>query len=129
MPAKMVQFLSLDEVLAIQEALVDRFGGIGGVRDLGLLESALFRPRTGYYRDLVEMAAALFESLIMNHPFFDGNKRVAFFATDVFLRLNGYKIKVEAQEGHTFLIGLLERGECTFQNLEPWIRRLLVPKK
>jgi death-on-curing protein len=125
----MVQFLSLDEVLAIHESLVDRFGGIGGVRDLGLLESALFRPRTGYYRDLVEMAAALFESLIMNHPFFDGNKRVAFFATDVFLRLNGYKIKVEAQEGHTFLIGLLERGECTFQNLEPWIRRLLVPKK
>jgi death on curing protein len=125
----MVQFLSLDEVLAIQESLVDRFGGIGGVRDLGLLESALFRPRTGYYRDLVEMAAALFESLIMNHPFFDGNKRVAFFATDVFLRLNGYKIKVDGQEGHTFLIGLLERGECTFQNLEPWVRRLLVPEK
>jgi death-on-curing protein len=125
----MVQFLSLDEVLAIHESLVDRFGGIGGVRDLGLLESALFRPRTGYYRDLVEMAAALFESLIMNHPFFDGNKRVAFFATDVFLRLNDYRIKVEAQEGHTFLIGLLDRGECTFQNLEPWIRRLLVPKK
>jgi death-on-curing protein len=125
----MVQFLSLDEVLAIHESLVDRFGGIGGVRDLGLLESALYRPQTGYYRDLVEMAAALFESLIMNHPFFDGNKRVAFFATDVFLRLNDYKIKVEAQEGHAFLIGLLERGECTFQNLEPWIRRLLVPKK
>ena len=125
----MVQFLSLDEALAIHESLVERFGGIGGVRDLGLLESALYRPRTGYYRDLAEMAAALFESVIMNHPFFDGNKRVAFFATDVFLRLNGYKIRVEAQEGHAFLIGLLERGECTFQNLEPWIRRLLVPKK
>jgi death-on-curing protein len=71
------------------------------------------------------MAAALFESLIMNHPFIDGNKRVAFFAADVFLRLNGYKIKVDPQEGHAFLIGLLDRGECNFENLEPWIRRLL----
>ncbi len=50
------------------------------------------------------------KSLIMNHPFIDGNKRVAFFATDVFLRLNGYKIKVGTIEGHTFLIGLLDRG-------------------
>lgn len=53
--------------------------------DKGLLESALFRPQAGYYNDLAEMAAALFESLIMNHAFVDGNKRVAFFATDVFL--------------------------------------------
>jgi death on curing protein len=129
LPDKIVQFLSVDEVLAIHEALVNRFGGIGGVRDLGLLESALYRPRTGYYHDLVEMAAALFESLIMNPPFIDGNKRVAFFATDVFLRLNGYKIKVDPQEGHSFLVGLLNRGECTFENLEPWIRGLLVPEK
>jgi len=62
-------------------------------------------------------------------PFIDGNKRLAFFATDVFLRLNGYKIKVDPQEGHTFLVGLLNRGECTFENLKPWIRRLLVPEK
>ena len=75
------------------------------------------------------MAAALFESLIMNHPFIDGNKRVAFFATDVFLRLNGYKIKVDPQEGHTFLVSLLDRSECNFENLEPWIRRLLVREK
>lgn len=128
LPDRIVQFLSVDEVLAVHESLVDRFGGIGGVRDLGLLESALYRPRTGYYNDLVEMAAALFESLIMNHPFFDGNKRVAFFAADVFLRLNGYKIKVDPREGHAFLIGLLDRGECNFENLAPWIRRLLVPE-
>ena len=57
LPAKLVQFLSVDEVLAIHEALVDRFGGVAGIRDQGLLESALYRPRTGYYRDLVEMAA------------------------------------------------------------------------
>ena len=80
----MIQYLSLDEVLSIHERIIEHFGGPPGVRDLGLLESALFRPRTGYYQDIAEMAAALFESLIMNHPFVDGNKRVAFFATDVF---------------------------------------------
>lgn len=110
----------------IHEGSLQRFGGAQGVRDLGLLESALYRPRTGYYQDLAEMAAALFESLIMNHPFIDGNKRVAFFATDVFLRLNGWKLKVQAKVAHKFLIGLLERNECDFAHLLPWIRKALV---
>ena len=123
MQNKSVAFLSRDEVLEIHQALVERFGGPADVRDLGLLESALYRPRTGYYADLAEMAAALFESLIMNHPFIDGNKRVAFFATDVFLRLNGYKLKVEAKKAHRFLIGLLEQDCCTFDQLLPWIRK------
>jgi death-on-curing protein len=118
-----VAFLSRDEVLEIHRALLERFGGPAGVRDLGLLESALYRPRTGYYKDLAEMAAALFESLIMNHPFIDGNKRVAFFATDVFLRLNGYKLRVDAKKAHRFLIGLLENDSCTFDKLLPWIRK------
>jgi death-on-curing protein len=117
-----VQFLSVEEVLAIHERLLEEFGGPAGVRDLGLLESALFRPRTGYYRDLAEMAAALFESLLMNHPFVDGNKRVAFFASDVFLRLNGWRLAVEPDAAHAFLIGLLDRGECDFERLLPWIR-------
>ena len=123
MQNKSVAFLSRDEVLEIHQALVERFGGPAGVRDLGLLESALYRPRTVYYADLAEMAAALFESLIMNHPFIDGNKRVAFFATDVFLRLNGYKLKVEAKKAHRFLIGLLEQDRCTFDQLLPWIHK------
>ena len=76
--------------------------------------------------DLVEMAAALFESLIMNHPFVDGNKRVAFFGTDVFLRLNGYKFEVAVYEAYPFLIKLLERGECSYENLLPWIRLSIV---
>jgi len=120
--SKTVAFLSRDEALEIHRALLERFGGLAGVRDLGLLESALYRPRTGYYEDLAGMAAALFESLIMNHPFIDGNKRVAFFATDVFLRLNGYKLKVAAKKAHRFLIGLLEKECCTFDELLPWIR-------
>lgn len=123
MQSKAVAFLSLDEALEIHRALLERFGGLSGVRDPGLLESALYRPRTGYYEDLAAMAAALFESLIMNHPFIDGNKRVAFFATDVFLRLNGYKLEVDAKKAHRFLIGLLEKERCTFDKLLPWIRQ------
>jgi death-on-curing protein len=126
LPAKAVQHLTLDEVLAIHEALVERFGGLKGVRDLGLLESALYRPRTGYYHDLSEMAAALFESLLMNHPFIDGNKRVAFFAADVFLRLNEWKFKVEPKTAHNFLIGLLNRGEADYDHLLAWIRKSIV---
>ena len=123
MQNKTVAFLSRDEALEIHRVLLEHFGGPPGVRDLGLLESALYRPRTGYYADLAEMAAALFESLIMNHPFVDGNKRVAFFATDVFLRLNGYKLKVDAKKANRFLIGLLENDCCSFDQLLPWIRK------
>jgi len=120
-----MRFLSVDEVVEIHERLISRFGGPPGLRDRGLLESALFRPQTGYYSDLPETAAALFESLLMNHPFVDGNKRVAFFATDVFLRLNGWKLKVEAEAAHRFLIGLLDRAECDLAHLQPWIRASL----
>lgn len=129
LPGRRVHFLTVDEVLAIHSSLLERFGGPPGVRDPGLLESALHRPRTGYYRDLAGMAAAMFESLLMNHPFIDGNKRVAFFATDVFLRLNGWRLQVEADEAHAFLIGLLERRQCDLEHLLPWIRESLKSRR
>jgi death-on-curing protein len=122
LPADRIRHLTLDEVLEIHRRLIEAFGGPAGVRDRGLLESALYRPRTGYYEDLAAMAAALFESLLMNHCFVDGNKRVAFFATDVFLRLNGWQFSVEPQAAHDHLIGLLERGEADFERLDAWIR-------
>lgn len=125
MPSEAIRFLSVDEVVEIHERLISRFGGPPGLRDRGLLESALFRPQTGYYADLPETAAALFESLLMNHPFVDGNKRAAFFATDVFLRMNGWKLKVEPDAAHRFLIGLLDRAACDLAHLQPWIRSSL----
>jgi death on curing protein len=128
LPSKSVQFLSCDELLEIHAKLIKRYGGPAGVRDAGLLESALFRPQTGYYNDLAEMGAALFESLILNHPFVDGNKRIAFFGTDVFFRLNGHKMQVDGHEAHIFLIGLLERRECNYDKLLPWIRQSIVAK-
>jgi len=122
-----LKFLSVDEVVAIHERLINTFGGPPGVRDYGLLESALHRPQTGYYADLAEIAAALFESLLMNHPFIDGNKRVAFFATDVFLRLNGWRFEVDNEIAHQFLIDLLDRGEANLANLTPWVRSSIAP--
>lgn len=129
MPSKLVHFLSIEEVLEIHNAMVGHFGGPPGIRDLGLLESALYRPQTGYYSDTNEMAAAMFESLIMNHPFVDGNKRVAFFTTDVFLRLNGYQFKVRPKNAHAFIVGLLESGKCDFNHLLPWIKKSIISLK
>ena len=123
MPGRRIQFLTLDEVLAIHERVINEFGGPPGIRDHGLLESALHRPRSGYYDDLTAMAAALFESLLMNHPFVDGNKRVAFFATDVFLRINGYCIDVKPDAAHKQIVGLLERREADREHLERWLRK------
>ena len=118
----MVRFPSTDEVVAMHERLIERFGGSAGMRDPGLLESALYRPQSGYYQDLSEMAAALFESLLMNHPFVDGNKRVAFFVTDVFLRMNGHFLNVEDGPAHAFLMERFETNTCDFQHLLPWMR-------
>jgi len=78
LPSKPIQFLSLDEALALHASVIEVFGGPVGIRDMGLLESALYRPQTGYYADLVHMSAALFESLLLNHPFVDGNTPAAF---------------------------------------------------
>jgi death-on-curing protein len=128
LPSDIVQFLSLDEAIAIHELLIEKYGGTSGLRDKGLLESALFRPQTGYYEDLAQMAAALFESLITNHAFVDGNKRVAFFACDVFLRLNGWKLKAEVDAAHSFIVGSLEQGTCNYEQLLPWIQQHLVKR-
>lgn len=127
MPNEATVFLTVDEALVVHQRVVQRFGGESGVRDLGLLESALYRPQTGYYADLAEQAAALFESLLMNHPFIDGNKRVAFFGTDVFLRLNGWRFLVEAREADRLLVGLLEANEADFDHLLDWIRESITP--
>ena len=125
MPNDVIQFLSLDEAIAIHERLINKFGGTPGLRDAGLLESALFRPLTGYYTDLAQMSAALFESLISNHAFVDGNKRAAYFMSDIFLRLNGWKLCVDSNAGYTFIVGSLEDGLCDFDHLLPWIQEHL----
>ena len=111
----------------MHERLIERFGGSHGIRDLGLLESALYRPQSGYYDTLEQMASALFESLIINHPFVDGNKRVAFFVADVFLRMNGVRLAVQDRDAHAFLMKRFETNTCDFDHLLPWIKKSMVP--
>lgn len=121
----MSDHLTLVEVLAIHADQIERYGGTPGLRDPGLLEAALFRPQTGYYADLVEEAAALWESLAQNHPFLDGNKRTAFAVTYTFLAINGARLTADAEETYAFIIGLYETGRFDFRRIEPWLRRHL----
>ena len=114
-------------MLAIHDDQIIRYGGAKGVRDLGLLEAALYRPRTGYYADLIEEAAALWESLAQNHPFIDGDKRAAFAATYTFLAINGVRITAEADAAHAFIVGLYDTGAFDFEHLAPWLRSHVSP--
>jgi death-on-curing protein len=96
-----ILFLSLEQILSIHQNQLEQYGGESGTRDMGLLQSALAMPESGFgdqyfHADLYEMAAAYLFHLVKNHPFVDGNKRVGFVASYVFLRLNG--ILVTASE-------------------------------
>ena len=116
-------FLTLEELLVIHQHLIDEFGGSHGLREQNALEAAAMRPQTGYYKNIFEEAAALMESLAMNHPFIDGNKRMAFFAADTFLRMNGYYIDCDDQEAYDYFISLFESSSFEFEKLSVWIRQ------
>ena len=122
-------YLELPDILEIHRQLIDEFGGSKGLREPGALESALMRPQMGYYQDLIQEAAALMESLAMNHPFIDGNKRIALAATDVFLRINGYFIDCKSLETHKMFMEMFENRTFTFQALEKWLRVHVKPHK
>ena len=115
-------YVTVVEALAIHADQIERYGGAAGVRDQGLLEAALLRPQTGYYADLIEEAAALWESLSQNHPFVDGNKRTAFAITYVFLAINGARLSASADETETYLLGLYATGSFEFARLNRWLR-------
>lgn len=118
----MAEYLTVAEVYAMQSRLIDLFGGIHGVRDKGAVEAAIFRPQTGYYGSLEEEATALMESLGKNHGFTDGNKRIAFAATDTFLRINGFYLDVTSDEGYEFVYGSMDRHEFKFARVLEWIQ-------
>lgn len=120
-------YLTVADVLGMHTALMQRYGGAPGVRDPGALESALFRPQTGYYEDIVAEAAALLESLAINHPFVDGNKRIAFAAADVFLRINGWRLQRPSMQIYVEMIQMLESGTFDIAHLEPWLRAFARP--
>lgn len=114
-------YLTLAETLELHICLIERFGGKLGVRDKGLLESALMRPRTGYYETLPLQAAALLQSLVMNHAFIDGNKRVAFASTLIFLKMNGFSLPVSADDGEHFLIEIVINQRADLETIARWL--------
>ncbi len=115
-------YLSLADVLGMHRVLMQRYGGAPGLRDPGALEAALFRPQTGYYDDILAEAAALLESLAVNHPFVDGNKRIAFATADVFLRINGWRLQRAPLQIYAEMMQMFESGTFTIAHLEPWLR-------
>jgi death on curing protein len=114
---------TIEEALAVHGLLIAAFGGSSGIRDHGSLESELARPRTGYYVDLIQEAAALWESLSQNHPFVDGNKRVTLTIAAAFLRINGYVLDFDDLQAYAFIIGLYESNRLRFGELEVWLRQ------
>jgi len=115
-------YLTLDDALHIHKEQIRLFGGADGVRDLGMIEAALLRPQTGYYGDLIEEAAALWESLTMNHGFVDGNKRVAFACMDIFLELNGSVLNAAPEAVIAFIYDNLDGRSFNKSVLEAWLR-------
>jgi death-on-curing protein len=114
-------FPSLKETLELHRQLIQRFGGTSGVRDKGLLESALLRPQTGYYDTLSLQAAALLQSLCRNHCFVDGNKRVAFATAAIFLRLNGYRLKLDAADGESSIVNEVIGNKAQIEIIATWL--------
>jgi death-on-curing protein len=123
----MTEYVNTADALFFHRQLIDRYGGAPGVRDVGALESALQRPQTGYYDTIVEEAAALLESLVQNHPFVDGNKRVAFAVVDVFLRINGYTIVAPSRGIYRQLMELFEQKAFDMEHLVPQLQKMVKP--
>ena len=119
-------YLTIAEVLAIHKQQIEEYGGIDGIRAGGLLESAVFRPQTGYYNNVVEEAAALMESLVNNHPFLDGNKRVAFAAAHTFLLVNGFDLAVDPTSAFEFMMHSISSGDFRFAQILKWINDYFV---
>lgn len=115
-------YLTVNDAIAFHADQIRLYGGADGIRDEGALASAMFRPQSGYYDDRLSEAAALWESLAQNHPFVDGKKRVSMTVTFTFLIINGYQITAEDDDVWRFMLGLFEKGEFVYANLETWLR-------
>jgi len=126
-----MRYLSLGEVVDLHQALLEQTGGATGIRDLGMLESALAQPRatfggTDLHPTLIAKAAALGFSLALNHPFVDGNKRVAHAAMEVFLVLNGLELTGAVDEQERLMLDLAA-GRLSREELSIWLEEHTAP--
>jgi len=122
-----VRYLTLEEVIRAQETLIKKYGGSTGIRDRGLLESAIHRPQSivfgqDAYPSLFDKAAAICHSLIFNHPFVDGNKRAAFAACHLTLLLNGWNLTSSSNETYTFLIQVI-KNHSDWAEISAWMKK------
>lgn len=126
----MIRYLSLAEVLGLHDRIISQTGGSHGLRDLGMLESALAQPKTTFggrdlYPGLVEKASALGFSLIKNHPFVDGNKRLGHAALEAMLMLNGKEIEADVDNAEAEILAVAA-GNRTREEFEAWVGELVV---
>jgi death-on-curing protein len=117
-------FITMQDIMLMHGVLINRFGGSPGLRDKASLEAALMRPQSGYYPDVISQAAALFESLIVNHPFIDGNKRIAFAAMDTFLRINNKRLNTDSTEAYRQIMHMFKVQELKFDQVDAWLRTI-----
>lgn len=122
-----MRYLTAEQVLFIHSRLIDETGGAHGIRDLGLLQSAVSRPKATFgsedlYPDIFHKAAALMESLIKNHPFIDGNKRTAVTSAGIFLQSNDYYLKTTQKELELFTIKSAT-SKISFEDAVEWFEK------
>ncbi len=127
-----MRYLSLNEVLDIYAKIMNQSGGAIGIRDIGAFESAIAQPRMSFggndlYPTIVEKAGALCFSLVMNHPFLDGNKRIGHAAMEIFLVLNGYEIESTVDEQESIILNLAS-GKIERTEFNEWLK-LHIKKK
>lgn len=127
-----MRLLSLAEVVELHRQVVHSSGGSHGIRDLGILESAVAQPRMSFdgqdlYPTLVEKAAALGSSLVQNHPFVDGNKRAGHAALEVTLVLNGFELRASIEEQEQIMLDLAA-GKLTREEFSSWVGSRVVEK-
>jgi death on curing protein len=118
--------IQIDEVLALHEIMIERFGGSHGIRDQHLLESALSRPFQTFdgadlYPSIYEKAASLIESMLVNHPFVDGNKRTGYSLLRIFLGINNYEITASIESRYEFVVSVAA-GLWKFDQILDWVQ-------
>ncbi|MBX2914916.1 MAG: type II toxin-antitoxin system death-on-curing family toxin [Cyclobacteriaceae bacterium] len=121
--------IDINEVEKIHDILIDKFGGAKGIRDKGLLESSINRPFQTFdgqelYPNPVDKAAAIFESIITNHPFIDGNKRTAYVLMRLMLKNHNIEINLGQDDKYDFVIKAAS-GQLTFDQIKTWINKNL----
>ncbi len=122
-----IHYLTLDEVLAIHDSMIEEYGGSSGIRDVGLIQSAIARPQASFggedlYKNIFDKAAAFFHSLMFNHAFVDGNKRTTITSTARFLYKNGYELAVNEKEFVAFPLRV-ENNHLDIEEISAWLKK------